>query len=69
MYTEGIKQVKKELYKMLHYFKTMNEHEVRGASLLIVIDPLKSIAIVKIIDLSSMRPLMQVEGYDGISRD
>ena len=69
LYTEGVKVVMKELYKMLHYFKNVNVHEIRGSSLLIVIDPLQSIAIVKIIDLSSMRPLVQVEGYDGVSRD
>ena len=69
MYSEGVKEVKRELYKMLHYFKEVNMHEIRGSSLLIVIDPLKSIAIVKIIDLSSMRPLIQVDGYDGVSRD
>ena len=54
---------------MLHHFRTVNEHEIRGSSLLIVVDPLKSIAIVKLIDLSSIRPLSQVEGYDGVSRD
>ena len=54
---------------MLAYFKDENEHEVRGASLFFVISPTTGFYDVKLIDLSSFRPLSQVDEYDGRSRD
>ena len=58
-----------KVYDLLQYFREVNEHEVRGASLLFVVSPKTRTYDVKLIDLTSFQPLTEVEGYDGVSRD
>ena len=48
----------------------MNEHEIRGASLLFVFCPENHVFTVHLIDLGSIIPLsISPEGYDNVSRD
>ena len=68
---EGVRICKQKLTEMLNYFKEVNVHEIRGSSILFVVSPSTSFYDVKLIDLSSFRPLTDDEGfaYDGITRD
>ena len=63
----GIKGIKSQLQKLLQYFTDSNEHEIRGASIFIVVS--MDYCDVKLIDLGSFRPLSTIENYDGTSRD
>lgn len=63
----GIKGIKSQLQRLLQYFTDVNEHEIRGASIFIVVS--MDYCDVKLIDLGSFKPLGTVENYDGTSRD
>ena len=68
---KAVNMIKAELILLLAYFKDVNEHEIRGASLFIVVSPSNGQYKVKLIDLNSFRPLCEAEpGYvEGTTRD
>lgn len=65
----GINMIRNQLNLILAYFKDVNEHQMRGASLFFVIASASFSYDVKLIDLSSLTPLSSIQGYDGESRD
>ena len=55
---------------MLDYFEGKNEHEVRGASILIIVCQKTKVYQAKIVGLKSVVPLREtVEGFDAANRD
>ena len=63
-------EILRQLAAMLNFFKQVNEHEIRGASLFFVFCPKQEVYKVRLIDLGSFVPLRaSPEGYDGVSRD
>lgn len=61
----GLDSIKEQLREILAHFQNVNEHEIRGSSLFFVVSPQTAFYTVKLIDLNSVRPLSEVEGYDG----
>lgn len=60
----------RQLQALLDYFKFVNEHVIRGASVFIVVCPVNRISKVKLIDLASMEPFSaNGEGFTKDSRD
>ena len=58
-----------QLEKMLGFFQNRNEHEIRGASIFMVMCLKSKYYSAKLIDLNSVVPLTQTPDYDGESRD
>ena len=54
---QGIEYIKGQLEKILEYFRDVNEHYIRGASLFIVVDTNKKAYDVKLIDLASFEEI------------
>ena len=69
---EAVAYVIEELKQMLNYFKDVNEHQIRGMSIFIVIDTEKKSYTVKLIDLSSFEEIcqdgQQIKRDDGVSK-
>ena len=59
---KAVSYVSQELAKMTEFMKNTNEHEIRGMSIFIIIDSIKQLYTVKIIDLVSFEQIPQDEG-------